>query len=218
MAPTVQILKKTGVNSVLARSNTLGPEADYYSTELYEHVSLDTRNVVDTIKFKDLALTPIVCRQPNPSNGILLCKASLNFNFYENPWPLRLLYDVTFISAAKCRQGPHFLWKDYHYRAVKIDDLPAIRSFNGIAADQPACIANGPVDTLFPGRDESMNYFVLVIDDLGEPDNEVFARAWCSHMDLSAVVVDIRRSCVSCGVREAYAAGAPVVITTDVGN
>ena len=50
-------------------------------------------------------------------------------------------------------------------------------------------------------------------------DNEVFARAWYVHMDLSAaVVVDIERSCVSCGLREFHAAMMRVVTMTRAGT
>jgi len=53
---------------------------------------------------------------------------------------------------------------------------------------------------------------VLVIEAFGITDNEVLARAWCSHWALSAVVADMEKTCLGCAVREAYAACLNVVI------
>ncbi|KJK84907.1 hypothetical protein H633G_11272 [Metarhizium anisopliae BRIP 53284] len=56
---------------------------------------------------------------------------------------------------------------------------------------------------------------VLVVEAYGVADNEVLARAWCSHWGLSAVVADIRKTCMACAIREAYAATITVVIMVD---
>lgn len=40
----------------------------------------------------------------------------------------------------------------------------------------------------------------------------MLARAYCSHWRLSAVVADVSRTCMSCAIREAYAACVSVVI------
>jgi hypothetical protein len=56
---------------------------------------------------------------------------------------------------------------------------------------------------------------VLVIEALGVADNEVFARAWCSHWGVSAITANINRTCMACSIREAYAACLNVVILTD---
>ncbi|KAJ8113848.1 hypothetical protein ONZ43_g5053 [Nemania bipapillata] len=53
---------------------------------------------------------------------------------------------------------------------------------------------------------------VLVVEAFGVKDNEVLARAWCSHWGLSAVVADIGKTCMACAIREAYAATLTVVI------
>jgi hypothetical protein len=58
---------------------------------------------------------------------------------------------------------------------------------------------------------------VLVIEALGVSDNEVFARAWCSHWGHSAVVANMTKTCMACAVREAYAACLSVVIVTQGG-
>lgn len=59
---------------------------------------------------------------------------------------------------------------------------------------------------------------VLVIEALGVSDNEVFARAWCAHWGFSAIVANIRETCMACAIREAYAAQVCVVILTEGGR
>ena len=58
---------------------------------------------------------------------------------------------------------------------------------------------------------------VLAIEALGVSDNEVFARAWCAHHGHSAIVANIKETCMSCAIREAYAACVSVVILTEGG-
>jgi hypothetical protein len=59
---------------------------------------------------------------------------------------------------------------------------------------------------------------VLAIEALGVSDNEVFARAWCAHHGFSAVVANIKETCMACAIREAYAACVSVVILTEGGK
>lgn len=58
---------------------------------------------------------------------------------------------------------------------------------------------------------------VLAIEALGVSDNEVFARAWCAHHGHSAIVANIKETCMACAIREAYAACVSVVILTEGG-
>lgn len=58
---------------------------------------------------------------------------------------------------------------------------------------------------------------VLVVEALGVSDNEVFARAWCAHHGHSAIVANIKETCMACAIREAYAACVSVVILTEGG-
>lgn len=44
-----------------------------------------------------------------------------------------------------------------------------------------------------PDEDEDEEK-VLVVEAFGVKDNEVLARAWCSHWGLSAVVADVERT------------------------
>ena len=55
------------------------------------------------------------------------------------------------------------------------------------------------------------------VEALGVSDNEVFARAWCAHHGHSAIVANIKETCMSCAIREAYAACVSVVILTEGG-
>ena len=59
---------------------------------------------------------------------------------------------------------------------------------------------------------------VLAIEALGVSDNEVFARAWCAHHGHSAIVANIKDTCMACAIREAYAACVSVVILTEGGK
>lgn len=59
---------------------------------------------------------------------------------------------------------------------------------------------------------------VLAIEALGVSDNEVFARAWCAHHGHSAIVANIKETCMACAIREAYAACVSVVIFTEGGK
>lgn len=59
---------------------------------------------------------------------------------------------------------------------------------------------------------------VLAIEALGVSDNEVFARAWCAHHGHSAIVANIKETCMACAIREAYAACISVVIFTEGGK
>ena len=56
---------------------------------------------------------------------------------------------------------------------------------------------------------------VLVVEAFGVADNEVLARAWCAHWGLNAIVADVGKTCMSCAIREAYAATITVVILVE---
>ena len=138
--------------------------------------------------------------------------ASIQFAIDGVSWPLRLSYDVSFVSAWPCSDGPHPLFFDYVYTPVKADQLVKVRDWNGVpvpsrrpmSSSGPATpirpIGGGPPgaggtgvsspSTLSGGDDER----VLVVEAFGVPDNEVLARAWCAHWGLSAVVADVGKT------------------------
>ncbi|AEO71663.1 uncharacterized protein THITE_2059279 [Thermothielavioides terrestris NRRL 8126] len=153
--------------------------------------------------------------------------ASIQFAIDGVSWPLRLTYDVSFVSAWPCSDGPHPLFFDYVYTPVKADQLVKVRDWNGAAAGAGGGTHGRHARSLSPpagggkgvsspstlsGGDEER---VLVVEAFGVPDNEVLARAWCAHWGLSAVVADLGRTCMACAIREAYAATMTVVILVD---
>lgn len=53
---------------------------------------------------------------------------------------------------------------------------------------------------------------MLVIEVLGRPENEVFARVWCSFWGLATAMVNLKMGCVGYTIREAFVTGVSVVI------
>jgi hypothetical protein len=72
--------------------------------------------------------------------------------------------------------------------------------------------------TTTPGAAHEEVQKVLAIEALGVSDNEVFARAWCAHHGHSAIIANIKKTCMACAIREAYAACISVVIFTEGGK
>ena len=66
--------------------------------------------------------------------------------------------------------------------------------------------------------DASFIKAVLVIEAFGVSDNEVLARAWCAYEGVHALIANVRKTCMSCAIREAYAACITVVILTAGGS
>ncbi|KAK4102650.1 hypothetical protein N658DRAFT_423179 [Parathielavia hyrcaniae] len=144
--------------------------------------------------------------------------ASIQFAIDGVSWPLRLAYDVSFVSAWPCSDGPHPLFFDYVYTPVKADQLVKVRDWNGSGYGGGGGGGNNnnkfgvsSPSTLSGGDEER----VLVVEAFGVPDNEVLARAWCAHWGLSAIVADLGGTCMACAIREAYAATMTVVILVD---
>ena len=121
------------------------------------------------------------------------------------------------------------LFYDYAYRAVKVDhglteicnwaDRNRPRS-DSFPTEMPSP-ARASTSTHPPPPDRSAASVleeVLVIEALGVSDNEVFARAWCAHWGVSAIVANIKETCMACAIREAYAACVSVVILTECGK
>ncbi|KAM0144462.1 hypothetical protein ACHAO1_000221 [Botrytis cinerea] len=152
----------------------------------------------------------------------------------QSHW-LRLAHDVSFITAYPCSNGPHPLFFDYVYKIARMNQLLDIHNWAGVGGDnlnedlqlgwapEPEELgvqgsweegydwkgAKWSFKELMEGVDKDT---VLVIEAWGVEDNECMARAWCSHWGLNAVVAVVGKSCLSCAVREAYAAAINVVI------
>lgn len=119
------------------------------------------------------------------------------------------------------------LFYDFTYQAVKIDDgLVDIHDWGRQSGrrSRPTSSRSSPpkkaaaLSTVQPELAHMQVSKVLAIEALGVSDNEVFARAWCAHHGHSAVVANIKETCMACAIREAYAACVSVVIFTEGGK
>lgn len=210
--PPRQRLTPEDVASMAERSDPLGPPAEIYPVNEYELVTPETAdssdNYIDTVRIELLALKPIPDRASGP--GPTWFDASVQFAIDGVSWPLRLSYDVNFIAAWPCSDGPHPLFFDYAWMAVKADELVTIRDWNGFVAEGSAKSKSARSSpAILPGsskhhpvkagvrrdaEDEVDEEMVLVVEAFGVRDNEVLARAWCSHWGLNAVVADISKT------------------------
>ena len=195
------------------RSDPLGPAAQSYPVDEYTLVVPDEDSfaVVDTVRIELLGFKPVVIVAEDTSvlPGPRSFDATVQFAIDGTSWPLRLMYDVSFVTAWPCSQAPHPLFFDYIYRVVKADEIVRVRDWGGLygkqARDGSASARSSPAPPFFNmGYDANVDFIddeddgdeekVLVVEAYGVPDNEVLARAWCSHWGLSAVVADIRRT------------------------
>lgn len=222
-----QRLTVSDISSMTERSDCLGPPSEKYPISEYQILlpENDPYNLVNTIRIEKLALRPISTpsTSPSPSRSSsqgdsgkpLTYDAAVQFAIEGKSWPLRLSYDVSFVSAHPCSRRPHPLFFDYVYRAVKIDELLTVRNWGGLNMNiHPGSESSDPPRS-GERDDEEDEEKVLVVEAFGVADNEVLARAWCSHWGLSAVVADIEHCCMACAIREAYAACLTVVILVE---
>lgn len=118
------------------------------------------------------------------------------------------------------------LFYDFDYQAIKIDDgLVDIKDWDRQSGrtSRPSSSRSSPskksLTLTTPDKPAHMQVKkVLAIEALGVSDNEVFARAWCAHHGHSAIVANIKETCMACAIREAYAACISVVIFTEGGK
>lgn len=221
-----------------SRTEPLGPRDSAYPVADYELVIPDLEDVAEDIRIERLSLhlvkdqTLLESSKTTPTP--LLWDAAIIFACGGDSWPMRLKYDVDFVAAYPCHAGPHVLFYDYAYQAVKVDgglvDIhdwgPCARSAtprdgNPDSRPSSAKTAPGPSSSALSNVNEPASAHldkVLVIEALGVSDNEVFARAWCAHHGVSAVVANVRDTCMACAVREAYACCLSVVILTEGGR
>ncbi|KAK5635222.1 hypothetical protein RRF57_010934 [Xylaria bambusicola] len=217
------------------RCDPLGPAAEVYPVKEYELLTPDSDDNVDTVRIEMLSLKPLTESGAQESGGPGWFDASIQFAIAGVSWPLRLSYDVSFIHAWPCSDGPHPLFFDYVHTVVRVDEVVEITDWVRPSQPQPANGNGSPKDrsavsTPVGGsgsnsqqqqqishnknlpQDADDAERVLVVEAFGVRDNEVLARAWCSHWGLSAVVADIGKTCMACAIREAYAATLTVVI------
>ena len=208
-----QSLTISDVESITARSDPLGPPSNNYPVTEYQLPlpEVSPEYIIDTVRIEKLALKPVSSTSvPENANKDkpLTYDAAVQFAVDGRSWPLRLSYDISFISAHPCGNGPHPLFFDYVYKAVKVDEILTIRDWGGVngnvsiggASSTGARAASGsgaglPSSSGGLGEDVDIEAEkVLAVEAFGVSDNEVLARAWCSHWGLSAVVADVEKT------------------------
>ncbi|KAI0449824.1 hypothetical protein F5B21DRAFT_31370 [Xylaria acuta] len=221
------------VATMSERCDPLGPAAEVYPVKEYELWTPDSDDVVDTVRIEMLNLKSFADLQ---ETGPGWFDASIQFAISGVSWPLRLNYDVWFIHAWPCSDGPHPLFFDYVHMTVRADDVVEIKDWvrpsslplNGSGSLKERSGLSTPVGGSGSNSQQQQQQLhkhtpqedddaekVLVIEAFGVKDNEVLARAWCSHWGLNAIVADIGKTCMACAIRETYAATLTVVILID---
>jgi hypothetical protein len=226
-----QRLSPDDVDFMSERSNALGEKDDSYPAGDYELVLADTENVENSIRVEKIGLKSLVDqrgaadregRMPTlkDAHGVGLYRATVVFAIDGMSWPVHLAYDVEFISAFPCHNGPHVLHKRYRYSLTKIADFAdfSIRDLPGSGDEGSPSGDKGATRkrtglSLYNNEVQS----VLAVEAFGISDNEVLARAVVSHEGVSAITADLNRTCAACAIREAYAACISVVILTKSG-
>ncbi|KAI4599257.1 hypothetical protein KJ359_002216 [Pestalotiopsis sp. 9143b] len=183
------------VTSMSERSDPLGPPAEVFPVSEYKLLMPDVDDFVDTVRVELLGLTSTLPSRQD--HGPRWFDASIQFAIDGVSWPLRLNYDVFFISAWPCSLGPHPLFFDYVYTVIKADEIVNMRDWGSPSGLGERSVNSTPVGGSKPmnsALDDDDAERVLVVEAFGAPDNEVLARAWCSHWGLSAVVADIKKT------------------------
>jgi len=149
------------VLAMAERAGPLGPAAEVFPVREYALVLPDLDDdVVDTVRIELLGFRPCKDRAserrgsgasaggslggstglssvPPPSDaagGPRWFDASVQFAIDGVSWPLRLAYDVDFVTAWPCSDGPHPLFVDYVYTRVKADEVIRVRDWGGFYA------------------------------------------------------------------------------------
>lgn len=216
-----QHISKSRVRSMSARSTALGPPAERYPVSEYVMPLPDLTNMVDCVRIQKLAFRTYSL--PASDDEPETCTVAIFFAIDNDIIPIRLRYNVSFLCAPPCH-GTHPLFWDFAYKTIKPDDLVWYqRSLNGISISPPtASNQSGPNTPRFNSSSsgsanktaqDSEN--ILVVEAFGVADNDVVARAWASHIGVSAVVANVHNTCMACAIRMAYAGAIPLVILND---
>lgn len=216
-----QRMSKKYINSMSARSTALGPPADSYPVKEYVLPLPDLINTVDSVRIQKLAFKPRSL--PTLAAEPRTCDVAVIFAIGTEVIPIRLRYDVSFISAPPCH-GIHPLFWDYAYETVKPDEMILHqRSCNGITVR-----SSHPSSQATPTTSNSESYCsasttksatgpekMLVVEAFGVADNDVLARAYASFIGVSAIVANVQDTCMACAIRMAYAGSVPMVILNE---
>lgn len=206
-----QILQREDVESIAERSDPLGPPSEIYPVEEYVLVTpeYNVGAVPYTARVELLTLRQAPLVDPTPVPGPKLFDATIQVAVDGVSWPLRLAYDVSFLSSWPCSDGPHPLFFDYIYRSIPADEILRVKDWGGLykkntagmrsARSTPLPMAqggNGLAGAMgdADGIQQQDEEEVLVIEAFGVPDHEVLARAWCAHWGLNAIVADVGKT------------------------
>lgn len=111
-------LDSLDVESMAERTNPLGPIGPSYPIDDYEVPMPDTDDVTDLIRVEKLSFAPLK-EQPNSTKNIasapLVFDTAIFFACGGESWAMKLRYDVDFIHAFPCHQGPHGKTKEIMY-------------------------------------------------------------------------------------------------------
>lgn len=188
------------VTSMSVRSDPLGPPppTQSYPVKEYQLVLPDLEDIPDTIRIEKLELKPVPSGTTSEDNTVAAPKlydACVQFAIDGTSWPLRLAFDVSYICAYTCADGPHPLFFDYIYKAVKVDEILTIKDWGGLAEVMKFGVAgDSPEQMSNTKRDHNDIERVLVVEAFGVPDNEILARAWASHWGLSSIIANLHRT------------------------
>ncbi|TDZ23103.1 hypothetical protein Cob_v003970 [Colletotrichum orbiculare MAFF 240422] len=207
------------VQSMSERCDPLGPPADVFPVSEYKLVAPDADDVIDTVRIERLSFRAIPDQFQDPPPAPRSYDATIQFAIDGVSWPMRLTFDVSFISAWPCSDGPHPLFFDYTYQSVRADEVMNIKDWGGLYGQSQSArssrTSSNPGANAASSHEQAEEEQVLVVEAFGVRDNEVLVRAWCSYWGLSAVAADLRTTCLACAIREAYAATVTVVILID---
>jgi hypothetical protein len=189
------------VKSMTVRSDPLGPPppTQSYPVKEYQLVLPDLEEIPNTVRIEKLALKPVLS-ETAPKEKYLadlrLYDACIQFAIDGSSWPLRLSFDVSYICAYPCVGGPHPLFYDYVYKAVKVNEILTIQDWGALSSVRNIGLGVGDSSEQISNtkRDENDTERVLVIEAFGVPDYEVLARAWASHWGLSAIVASLHKT------------------------
>lgn len=190
-----QLITPEDVTSMSERSDPLGPPAEVFPVKEYELLTPDLDDFVDTVRIELLSLKQLPDRQ---DSGPKWFDASIQFAIDGVSWPLRLTYDVSFINAWPCSDGPHPLFFDYVFESARVDEVIDITDWGNPTKAKERSARSTPVGGSAPAKSSPLaqddEEKVLVVEAFGVKDNEVLARAWCSHWGLSAIIADVSKT------------------------
>ncbi|KAL8719111.1 MAG: hypothetical protein Q9225_003846 [Loekoesia sp. 1 TL-2023] len=166
-------MKKRDLRSIAARSDPLGTLDSSYPVSNFLLVMPNYNNTVDTVRVEKLALMTHTDPTASQATDVVEHRVAVQFAINGSSYPIRLRYNVSFVAAAACWAGPHVLFSDYAYKAVRVDKLIGNLEWAGISGKHEVSQAVAP-----DRPDAQDDDTVLVVEAYGAADNAVLARAW----------------------------------------